>query len=75
MDMISRIITLVGGIIGISSAVSLLFGIADIRSGMANEDSRTLDKGITKVVVGGAMMVAVVGIVAYILRQVSAITF
>ncbi|WP_157456812.1 type III secretion system protein PrgF [Carnobacterium maltaromaticum] len=75
MDMITKIVTLLGAIIGISSAVSVLFGISEIRSGLANDDSRTLDKGTTKVIVGGAMLVAIAGIVTYILTQVNSITF
>lgn len=75
MDMIGKIVTLIGGIIAVSAAISLMFGIKDIRSGMADEDSRTLNKGIEKIVVGGATLVAIGGIVAFVLVQVNAITF
>lgn len=75
MDMITKIITLLGGIIGVVSSVGILIGVGEIRSGMANDDSRTLDKGIGKVIVGGVMVVAIIGIVAYIISQVNAITF
>lgn len=75
MDMITKIITLLGGIIGVVSSIGILIGVGEIRSGMANDDSRTLDKGIGKVIVGGVMVVAIIGIVAYIISQVNAITF
>lgn len=75
MDMISKIVTLLGGIIGVASAIGILIGINEIRSGLSNDDSRTLDKGIGKVVVGGVMLIAIAGIVTYILSQVNAITF
>lgn len=75
MDMIGKIVTLIGGVIAISAAISLMFGVKDIRSGMADEDSRTLNKGIEKIVIGGATLAAIGGIVAFILTQVNAITF
>lgn len=75
MDMIGKIVTLIGAIIAVSAAISLMFGIKDIRSGMADEGSRTLNKGIEKIVVGGATLVAIGGIVAFVLVQVNAITF
>ena len=75
MDMLVKIVTLIGGVIAVSAAISLMFGIKDIRSGMADEDSRTLNKGIEKIVVGGATLVAIGGIVAFVLVQVNAITF
>lgn len=75
MDMVTKIITLLGGIIGIASAVGIMIGVKDVRSGMANDDSRTLDKGIEKIVVGGAVILALGGIVAYVITQVNAIKF
>lgn len=73
--MVEKIITLIGGVIGVSSAVGVMMGISDIRSGMANDDARTTDKGIMKVVVGGVIMAAVGGIVLYIIVQLNAIKF
>lgn len=75
MDMLGKIVTLIGAVIAVSAAISLLFGVKDIRSGMADDDSRTLNKGIEKVVIGVATLVAIGGIVAYIMTQVNAITF
>ncbi len=75
MDMLGKIVTLIGGVIAVSAAISLLFGIKDIRSGMADDDSRTLNKGIEKVVIGLATLAAIGGIVTFILVQVNAITF
>ena len=66
MDIVTKIITLIGGIIGLVSAVSIMFGVKEIRSGMSNDDPRTLDKGIEKVVVGGAVILAIGGVVAYV---------
>ncbi|WP_270939739.1 type III secretion system protein PrgF [Enterococcus faecalis] len=75
MDIVTKIITLIGGIIGLVSAVSVMFGVKEIRSGMSNDDPRTLDKGIEKVVVGGAVILAIGGVVAYVITQVGAIRF
>ena len=52
-----------------------MFGVKEIRSGMSNDDPRTLDKGIEKVVVGGAVILAIGGVVAYVITQVGAIRF
>lgn len=73
--MLTKIVTLIGGVIGVSSAISVMIGVGEIRSGMSNDDSRTLDKGIIKVVVGLVVMAALAGIVAYIIIQVNAIKF
>ena len=75
LDIVTKIITLIGGIIGLVSAVSIMFGVKEIRSGMSNDDPRTLDKGIEKVVVGGAVILAIGGVVAYVITQVGAIRF
>jgi hypothetical protein len=75
MDIVTKIITLIGGIIGVAAAIGMLLGVKDIRSGMSNEDPRTLDKGVQQLVVGGATILAIGGIVAYILVQVNAIQF
>lgn len=75
MDIVTKIITLIGGIIGLVSAVSIMFGVKEIPSGMSNDDPRTLDKGIEKVVVGGAVILAIGGVVAYVITQVGAIRF
>lgn len=75
MDMVIKIVTLISGIIGIASAIGIMLGIKDVRAGMANDDSRTLDKGIEKIVVGGAVILALGGIVAYVIVQINAIKF
>jgi len=75
MDIVTKIITLIGGIIGVAAAIGMLLGVKDIRSGMSNEDPRTLDKGFQQLIVGGATILAIGGIVTYILIQVNAIQF
>ena len=42
MDIVTKIITLIGGIIGLVSAVSIMFGVKEIRSGMSNDDPRLI---------------------------------
>lgn len=42
---------------------------------MSNDDSRTLDKGIEQVIVGGVMALVVTGVVAYVITQVGNIRF
>lgn len=75
MSIVIKIVGLIGAIIGIVSAVGIMNGVKEIRSGMANDDSRTLDKGIEKVVVGGAVILAIGGVVAYVITQIDAIHF
>ncbi|EPI2235509.1 type III secretion system protein PrgF [Enterococcus hirae] len=75
MDIITKIITTIGGIIGVLAAISVLVGIKNIRSGMSNDDSRTLDKGIEQVIVGGVMALVVTGVVTYVITQVGNIQF
>lgn len=75
MSIVIKIVGLIGAIISIVSAVGIMNGVKEIRSGMANDDSRTLDKGIEKVVVGGAVILAIGGVVAYVITQINAIRF
>ncbi|EGO2809114.1 type III secretion system protein PrgF [Enterococcus faecalis] len=75
MSIVIKIVGLIGAIIGVVSAVGIMNGVKEIRSGMANDDSRTLDKGIEKVVVGGAVILAIGGVVAYVITQINAIRF
>lgn len=75
MSIVIKIVGLIGAIISIVSAVGIMNGVKEIRSGMANDDSRTLDKGIEKVVVGGAVILAIGGVVAYVITQIDAIRF
>lgn len=75
MDLVSKIITLIGAVIGVGSAIGILIGVNEIRSGLSNEDPRTTDKGVMKVVLGGAIMIAVGGVVAYVLVQLNNIRF
>lgn len=75
MSIVIKIVGLIGAVIGIVSAVGIMNGVKEIRSGMANDDSRMLDKGIEKVVVGGAVILAIGGVVAYVITQINAIRF
>lgn len=75
MDIVTKIITLIGSIIGVASAVGIMIGINNVRGGMANDDSRQLDKGVTQIVTGGAIIIAVGGIVAYVILQLNKIVF
>ena len=75
MSIVIKIVGLIGAINGVVSAVGIMNGVKEIRSGMANDDSRTLDKGIEKVVVGGAVILAIGGVVAYVITQINAIRF
>lgn len=75
MDLVIKIITLLGAVIGVGAAIGILIGVNEIRSGMSNDDHRSTDKGITKIVMGGAIMLAVGGIVAYVITQLNAVKF
>lgn len=75
MDLVSRIITMIGGVIGVGAAIGILIGVNEIRSGLANEDPRSTDKGVMKIVIGGAIILAVGGVVAYVITQLNNIRF
>lgn len=75
MDIVFKIITLIGAVIGAASAVGIMFGIKDIKNGMDGDDSRTLNKGVEKVIVGGAIIISIAGIAAYVISQLQAIKF
>ncbi|HBI2075882.1 TPA: type III secretion system protein PrgF [Enterococcus faecalis] len=75
MDIITKIVTVIGGIIGILAAMGILTGVKNLRSGMANDESRMVDKGIEQIVVGGVIAFIVTGVVAYVIVKINAITF
>lgn len=75
MDIVFKIITLIGAIIGAAAAVGIMFGIKDIKNGMDGDDSRTLNKGVEKVIAGGAIIISIAGIAAYVISQLQAIKF
>ncbi|WP_242359024.1 type III secretion system protein PrgF [Lactococcus petauri] len=75
MNQATKIITLIGAAIGVASAIGLVTGINKVRQGMSWDDDRTMDKGVTQIVICGAMLVAVGGLVAYAITQLHAITF
>ncbi|MGI1837732.1 type III secretion system protein PrgF [Lactococcus garvieae] len=75
MNQATKIITLLGAVIGVASAIGLVAGINRIRQGMSWDDDRTLDKGVMQIVICGALLVAVGGLVAYVIAQLNSITF
>lgn len=75
MNQATKIITLLGAVIGVASAIGLVVGINKIRQGMSWDDDRTMDKGVTQIVICGALLVAVGGLVAYAITQLNSITF
>jgi len=70
-----KIITLIGGIIGVAAALGIMFGVKDIKNGMDSDDSRMLNKGIEKVIGGGAIVISIAGIAAYVISQLNNIKF
>lgn len=75
MDQGTKIITLIGAVIGIASAISLITGINKLRQGLSWDDDRTTDKAILQIVISSVMLVAVAGLVAYAIAQLNAVTF
>lgn len=75
MDQATKIITLIGGVIGVASAIALVTGINKLRQGLSWDDDRTTDKAILQIVISSAMLVAVAGLVAYAIAQLNAIQF
>lgn len=75
MDQGAKIITLIGAVIGIASAIGLITGINKLRQGLSWDDDRTTDKAILQIVISSVMLVAVAGLVAYAIAQLNAVTF
>ena len=75
MEIITKIVTVIGGIIGILAAMGILTGVKNLRSGLSNDESRLVDKGIEQIVVGGVIAFIVTGVVAYVIVKINAITF
>lgn len=75
MDIVIKIVTVIGGIVGILSAMGILTGVKNLRSGMANDESRMVEKGIEQIVVGGVIAFIVGGVVVYVIAKINAITF
>lgn len=75
MDIVTKIVTIIGAIIAAVSGIGIMLGIKDIRSGMAHDDPKTLDKGVEKVVVGGVVAVIIGGVVLYVTGLLNAIKF
>ncbi|EGO8595527.1 type III secretion system protein PrgF [Enterococcus faecalis] len=75
MDIVIKIVTVIGGIIGILAAMGILTGVKNLRSGLANDESRLVDKGIEQIVVGGVIAFIVGGVVVYVIAKINAITF
>ena len=73
--MVTKIVTVIGGIIGVLSAISILTGFKDTRAGMATEDPRKTDKGIESMIWGGVGVLMAAGIAAYVVSQINAIQF
>lgn len=71
--MATKIVTVIGGVIGVLSAISILTGLKDIRSGMSTDDPRKTDKGIESVIIGGVFAAIVAGVVVYVIAQINAI--
>lgn len=67
MDIVIKIIILIGGIIGFVLVVSIMFGVKEICLGMLNDDLCMFDKGIEKVVVGGVVILVIGGVVVYVI--------
>lgn len=75
MDIVTKIVSVIGGIIGILAAMGILTGVKNLRSGLANDESRLVDKGIEQIVVGGVIAFIVGGVVVYVIAKINAITF
>lgn len=75
MDQATKIITLIGGVIGVASAIALVTGINKLRQGLSWDDDRITDKAILQIVISSVMLVAVAGLVAYAIAQLNAIQF
>jgi uncharacterized membrane protein YqgA involved in biofilm formation len=75
MDMATKIVTLIGAIIGAGCGFGIMIGIKHIREGMSDDNSQLLNKGVTNVITGAAFALAIGGVVAYVNGLFSAIQF
>ena len=55
--------------------MGILTGVKNLRSGLSNDESRLVDKGIEQIVVGGIIAFIVGGVVVYVIAKINAITF
>lgn len=75
MDIVTKIVTVIGGIVGVLAALGIMTGIKDVRSGMATDNPNKTDKGIESIIVGGVFAVITTGVAAYVIAQLGAIKF
>lgn len=75
MDMVTKIVTVIGAVIGGASALSLMIGFNEFRRGLANDNPMDVDKGTMKMIMGGAMMIGAGVIAAYVVVQLNNIRF
>ena len=75
MEIMTKIVTVIGGIIGILAAMGILTGVKNLRSGLSNDESRLVDKGIEQIVVGCIIAFIVGCFVVYVIAKINAITF
>lgn len=75
MDQVSKIITLIGAVIGVASAIGILMGINKLREGLSSDDTRGVNHGVVMIVINGAMLAAAAGLAAYAINQLGSIHF
>lgn len=75
MDVVIKVVGVVGGVITVGGLISVLLGWNEFRQGISNEDSRSSDKGSQKMVMGGATALITGGITTAIIVALNAIKF
>lgn len=75
MDIVVKVITIAGTIIGASGLIGVLIGFQNFQSGTKHEDPVKAEKGVQQMLWGGATAGIATGVVASIVVALRAITF
>lgn len=75
MDIVIKMIGVIGGIMTVIGLFSVLTGALNFFSGRKNENPQKMDSGIESMIMGGAMAAISGGITAAIIAAVGAIRF
>ena len=75
MDIVQKIILLIGAIIGVLCGLGIMTGLNEVRSGMHTEDPRKTEKGFTSIIVGGAFIITTGAVGAYVISLLAGIKF
>lgn len=75
MDILTKLVTVVGAVFTIRGLFGVFTGAIDFFSGRKNENPQKMDNGIESMIMGGAMAAISAGIATSIIAAINAIKF